>query len=279
MARFMDIETILQEDARSITRRSGSSFYYPMMLFPGGKREAIFTVYAFCRITDDIVDQNGSDAATHLSVWKKELIAAERGHSSYYLLNRVMRVARDFSIPVQLFHDVIRGMEMDLERREYRTFDELYEYCYCVASAVGLMIIRILGAHHTASERFALHAGLALQLTNTIRDAASDIAAGRIYFPVTDRRAFFDNPSAVQDALRLQCAEARKQFQLADEAFRAYPSLALFPARVMENMYRLLLDKIEQTGFTPTAHRVSLTLSEKIQTAGRTWFDDRPYRG
>ncbi|HNC49195.1 MAG TPA: hypothetical protein PLH27_09430, partial [bacterium] len=101
----------------------------------------------------------------------------------------------------------------------------------------------------------------------------------RIYFPVTDRRAFFDNPSAVQDALRLQCAEARKQFQLADEAFRAYPSLALFPARVMENMYRLLLDKIEQTGFTPTAHRVSLTLSEKIQTAGRTWFDDRPYRG
>jgi len=127
--------------ASAITKSSNTSFYYSFSLLPRQKREAIHAVYAFCRYTDDIVDE-GTDQHNkilRLRRWRMELGRALRGKSSYLILNQLGATARKFNIPVDHFYDLIRGMEMDLSKTRYETYEELYRYCYLVASTVGLM--------------------------------------------------------------------------------------------------------------------------------------------
>jgi len=182
----------MNASATAITRQSNTNFYYSFSLLPRPQREALHAVYAFCRYTDDIVDEEPDPGrkAVRLRRWRMELGRALGGTSVFPLLNQISAVARRFSIPVELFHDLIRGMEMDLTRTRYQRFDDLHEYCYLVASTVGLMCRPIFGALNPSTRAYAVNLGIALQLTNILRDVKDDARRGRIYLPLEDLERF-----------------------------------------------------------------------------------------
>ena len=134
----------MKDQAKDIAKKSKSSFYYAFSLLPESKRDAMNTVYAFCRRTDDIVDENNEpDEVKYekLRKWRIELERSFKGESEYTLLNKLAGIIKQFNIPLDPFFDLIRGMEMDLQRKRYLSFDDLSQYCYRVASTVGLMCI------------------------------------------------------------------------------------------------------------------------------------------
>ena len=163
--------------AKEISKKSNSSFYYAFNLLPSAKRDAMNTVYAFCRQTDDIVDE-GSDPASlkyeKLRKWRIELEKSFSGHSEYLILNKLSSTIQNFNIPLEPFFELLKGMEMDLQKNRYLTFDDLQLYCYRVASTVGLMCVEIFGYKHASTRDFAINLGIALQLTNILRDIKKD---------------------------------------------------------------------------------------------------------
>lgn len=175
--------------SKEIAKKSKSSFYYAFNLLPNEKRDAMNTVYAFCRQTDDIVDEGNEPEEIKyekLKKWRIELEKAVEGHSTYTLFNKLGRTISQFNIPLDPFFELLKGMEMDLRYKRYLSFDDLITYCYCVASTVGLMCIEIFGYKHKSARDFAVNLGIALQLTNILRDIKKDSAKGRIYLPQQD---------------------------------------------------------------------------------------------
>ena len=151
------------------------------------------TVYAFCRKTDDIVDENSdSDEIKLINLinWKNDFEKALNGSSDNPLLEEVAAAIRKFSIPVEPFFDLIKGMEMDIRKNRYQTFEELELYCYRAASTVGLMSIEIFGYKDEKAKLFAVDLGKAMQLTNILRDVYTDSKIGRIYLPLEDLEKF-----------------------------------------------------------------------------------------
>ena len=280
------MDTTFNPTVSQYVRQSGSSFYYPMLMFPKDKRDAIMTVYAFCRYTDDMVDivRANSDPFEFLEHWKKELQNAFDGRSQLHFLNRLVHIARTFSIPVELFFELIRGVEMDLTKKRYKTFEELYEYCYRVASTVGLMTVSILGKKNSRIESYAINTGIAVQLTNIIRDVASDIQKDRIYIPAQELEKFGCTENdllqkQVNDAflnlMRAQCDYAKTYYTKADEDYAAEGSYFLFPARAMQNIYRQLLFKTESNLNGLFHKKITLSLPEKASIVAKTWWNER----
>ena len=181
-----------EREADIITRNSKTNFYYSFSLLPKHQRSAINTVYAFCRCTDDIVDEGEDREAKSamLKRWAHELELGLRNESRFPLLNQLNAIAQKFHIPVTHFFDLIDGMQMDLDKQRYETFDELFEYCYKVASTVGLMCSEIFGYKNERTKQYAINLGIALQLTNILRDVRHDAEKGRIYLPLEDLRRF-----------------------------------------------------------------------------------------
>lgn len=181
------------DSAKNISKKSKSSFYYAFNLLPEEKREAMNTVYAFCRKTDDIVDENFDSTDLKyekLRKWRIEFEKSFSGHSDYVLLNKLGTTISKFNIPLDPFFELIKGMEMDLQKDRYKSFDDLQLYCYRVASTVGLICIEIFGYKHTSTKQFAVDLGIALQLTNILRDISKDAKNGRIYLPQDDLNKF-----------------------------------------------------------------------------------------
>src|ERR1039458_579523 len=179
--------------SKEIAKKSKSSFYYAFNLLPNEKRDAMNTVYAFCRETDDIVDEgNETEEIKYekLRKWRIELEKAVAGHSDYILLNKLGKTISQFNIPLEHFFELLKGMEMDLQYKRYLSFDDLITYCYRVASTVGLMCIEIFGYKHKSAKDFAVNLGIALQLTNILRDIKKDSIKGRIYLPQEDLKTF-----------------------------------------------------------------------------------------
>ena len=186
--------------SKEISKKSNSSFYYAFNLLPSAKRDAMNTVYAFCRQTDDIVDE-GNDPASlkyeKLRKWRIELEKSFSGHSEYLILNKLSSTIQKFNIPLEPFFELLKGMEMDLQKNRYLTFDDLQLYCYRVASTVGLMCVEIFGYKHASTRDFAINLGIALQLTNILRDIKKDAENGRIYLPQEDLKKFNYNENDI----------------------------------------------------------------------------------
>jgi len=183
----------LRDIAKEIAKKSKSSFYYAFNLLPAEQRDAMNTVYAFCRETDDIVDEGTiSDDIKYdkLRKWRIELEKSLDGQSDYPLINKLSKTIQHFHIPLEPFFDLIKGMEMVLQKKRYLTFNDLQTYCYNVASTVGLMCIEIFGYRHPSAKDFAINLGIALQLTNILRDVKKDAEKGRIYLPKEDLEKF-----------------------------------------------------------------------------------------
>ncbi|MFA6235656.1 MAG: presqualene diphosphate synthase HpnD [Bacteroidota bacterium] len=273
--------------AADITRRSKTNFMVSFAMLPEEKRDAINTVYAFCRCTDDIVDDEGDHASktAMLKRWGEELEKGLRNESSHALLNRLNLIATRFNIPAVHFFDLIRGMRMDLERTRYESFDELYEYCYNVASTVGLMCSEIFGYKNEKTRQYAVDLGIALQLTNIVRDVKADAAIGRIYLPHEDFERFgysYDellystyNESFVR-MMRFETQRARDYYQRARTSLAYEDHAAFFAARIMDRIYYRILQKIEKKQFALFDERISISSLAKMRIAVTEYFSHTP---
>jgi phytoene synthase len=271
--------------ASAITKNSNTSFYYSFSLLPKQKREAIHAVYAFCRYTDDIVDE-GTDQRSkvlRLRRWRMELGRALRGTSPYVILNQLSTTARKFNIPVDHFYDLIRGMEMDLSKTRYETFDELYRYCYLVASTVGLMCRQIFGYRNHSTRDYAVNLGIALQLTNILRDIKEDAKRGRIYIPREDLRRFgYTEEDLIAcrytpefvNLMRYECDRASKYFDIARAALGNEDKRFFFAARIMWSIYAHTLQRIMRSNYNVFERRISVPGLLKVLITFRYWLSN-----
>ncbi|MEO7941055.1 MAG: presqualene diphosphate synthase HpnD [Burkholderiaceae bacterium] len=263
---------------------SGSSFYYAFLFLPPPKRAAITAFYAFCREVDDVVDDmvDPGVAATKLAWWQTEIARAFAGQPSHPVMRALMPSAELFHIEERHLLAVIEGCQMDLQQTRYLDFVALQRYCHLVAGVVGEVAAGIFGQTEPATTRYAHTLGLALQLTNIIRDVGEDAMRGRIYLPIDDMQRFdvkaheilqrSADPQFRQRFAQLMQFQAQRAHGLYDEAFALLPIAdrrAQKPGLMMASIYRSLLREIERDNFAVLHQRVSLTPLRKLWLAWR----------
>jgi 15-cis-phytoene synthase len=262
---------------------SGSSFYYSFRFLSRPRREAITALYAFCREVDDAVDEcaDVGVAAMKLAWWRAEVLAVYDGHPTHPVGQALAAVLPRFNLPAEQLLEIIDGMEMDLRENRYADFKTLHLYCYRVASVVGLLAAEIFGYTDRRTLKYAHDLGLALQLTNIIRDVGEDARRGRIYLP-QDELARFGVSNA--DILQSRYSDGFAQlmaFQVhrAQETFAQ--ALAQLPAvdrksqragLIMAAIYRTLLDEIVKDGCHVLTYRIALPPARKLWLAAKTWI-------
>ena len=266
---------------QAVARRSSSNFYYAFHLLGPERRAALCAVYAFCRFVDDIADDAGRrDPALLLERWRAELARVFAGTAEHPIGCALADAVRRFRLPQKPFLDLIDGVEMDLTRRRYETFDELYQYCYRVASTVGLLCIEIFGYQQPSARDYAVDLGIAFQLTNILRDVHEDAQRGRIYLPLEDLRRF-DCTEAdllsgrfsprVEALMAFECSRARTYYRRARTALAAGDRSSLVAAEAMRSIYERLLDRIEARHFNVFGPKVTLPRYEKVTLALAAW--------
>jgi 15-cis-phytoene synthase len=282
----MTPEQYVQEKAAG----SGSSFYYAFLFLPPPRRAAITAFYAFCREVDDVVDEttDPSIAATKLAWWRKEAGAAFAGQPTHPVLKALMPHTGPYEIRLEHLQQVIDGCEMDLQQTRYLDFAGLARYCHLVAGVVGEVACSIFGRTEPATIAYAHKLGLAMQLTNIIRDVGDDARRGRIYLPVAELQEFEvkaqeilqrHSPYGYSDRFtRLMKFQSERAHRLYDEALALLPMAdrtAQRPGLMMANIYRTLLREIEADGFQVLHQRTSLTPLRKLWIAARTHWSAR----
>ena len=278
----LDLESAY-EACRTITRREAKNFYYAFLTLPAAKRRAIYAAYAFCRHCDDSVDEETSvDAKLKaLSDLQANLDNTYSGSASSPVYVALADVARNYRIPQAYFQEIILGVESDLVKDRFRNFDELKEYCYRVASVVGLICLQIFGYEGDDAKEYAVDLGLAMQLTNIIRDVREDLDMGRVYLPQDEMARFGYSEEdlkngvrneAFLELMRFQSQRAREYF---DRGFKLLPYLSrrsrACPA-VLGALYSKVLDRIEASDYDVLESRVSLSKAEKIGIMAKTWL-------
>ena len=270
------------DHCQAVTRREARNFYFAFVTLPKPRRRAIYAAYAFARLADDIADGSAPTAAKaeQLGELRASLRRAFEGAPGGPVLAALTDAAGAYSIDPLLFEQIIDGVEMDLSPRRYETFEELRAYCYLVASVVGLICVEIFGYADPRARETAVDLGLAMQLTNIIRDVREDRDAGRVYLPQEDLRRFGYTEEVmaggeVNDAfaglMRFQAERARGYFE-SSKPLVSYlaPRSRACPA-VLHALYRRLLDRIEQRGFDVFSERVRLSSAEKLRIMAKTW--------
>ncbi len=257
---------------RDIARREARNFYYSFLLLPPERRMAMCALYAFMRHTDDLADEPAlvEDKRNALGSWRQELRQALSGGPTHWPgLPALADIVKRHGLPEKHLIEVIDGVAMDLEPRPYITFDELYHYCYHVASAVGLCCLHIWGfrSENGRAEKLAESCGVALQLTNILRDVREDAEAGRVYLPREDLERFgvgleeltSARPSAaMRDLLRFEGARAYAYYGEAKALGRYVAPVGRPMLRAIVGTYRALLDEIARREYDVLNGRVAL---------------------
>lgn len=274
-----------QQYCQDKAAQSGSSFYYAFLFLPPQRRAAITAFYAFCREVDDVVDetQDSGVAATKLAWWRKEAASAFAGQPSHPVMLALMPHAATFEIRLEHLNAVIDGCQMDLDQTRYLDFPGLTRYCHLVAGVVGEVASNIFGRSDPATTAFAHKLGLAMQLTNIIRDVGDDARRGRIYLPVSELQQFDvkaheilkrQSPWGYSERFTaLMTFQAERAHRLYDEALALLPEAdrqTQKPGLMMANIYRALLREIEAEQFQVLHQRISLTPLRKLWIAMRT---------
>lgn len=267
-----------------------TSFYYSFLVLPAEKRRAIVAVWDFCRAVDDEVDDAG-EARVSVQRWRDELDSCygegglKTGPSTPQ--GQALRpFIERFNLPRGAFEELIDGVEMDLTQTRYATFADLHQYCLRVASAVGLVCVEIFGYRDPAARTYASELGVALQLTNILRDVPVDLARGRIYIPVEDLDRFGvteadlraacaadgAGPSPpLRDLLAFQAARARRYYARAREALPREDARRLVAAEIMSGIYRGVLTRIEGSGYDVFSRRIRVPRPARAWIAAATW--------
>ena len=266
---------------------SGSSFYYSFLFLPPLQRRAITALYAFCREVDDVVDDSSDDALarTRLDWWRTELDALYAGEPRHPVTRALHPHLEPFGIDRSRLKEIVDGMQMDLEQNRYLDFEGLRLYCHRVAGVVGTLSAGIFANGRRDCDDFAEALGIALQLTNIVRDVGDDARRGRIYLPIEDLQRFSVPAHEILKAthserfVALMAFQAQRARGYYAQAFAALPPelrREQRPGLIMAAIYATLLDEIERDGFQVLRHRVALTPVRKLWIAWRTWMRAAP---
>ena len=268
-----------------------TNFYYSFLVLPAEKRRAIIAVWDFCRAVDDATDEIGdrdaASAADEVERWRRELAACfDGGRPDTHQGRALAPVVERFHLARAPFEALIEGVEMDLGSRRYDTFADLYQYCIRVASAVGLMCLDIFGCREPLSRQYAIDLGVALQLTNILRDVAGDLERGRVYIPLADLRAHGcteDDLRAaaraangvmappVRAVLQAQAVRAREYYERAARGLPPRDATRLVAAEIMAAIYREVLTRIEQRDYDVFSQIVRIPRPRRAVIAAATW--------
>lgn len=268
---------------RKLARATASNFYYSFLLLPRAQRRAIKDVYTFCRLLDDIVDEDqaGRNPGAELDFWRDEVQAIFQGCPSTEFGEQMLISVEEFDLPKQSFLDLIDGMEMDLKWHSYQTFADLREYCYRAASAVGLICIEIFGYESARTREYAVNLGIALQLTNILRDLKEDTARGRIYIPIEDLERFGYSEQSLRDNLynapfieliKYEHSRAKSYFSKAASSLPEQDRASMFAAEIMSTIYKELLDQMPSVQFNVFRNRLTVSKARRLQIALSIWF-------
>ena len=289
----VELEAAYAECGR-IVRASGSSFHQAFRLLPAERRRSLEALYAYCRVVDDAADGSGDaasdcrDAAAAVARWRDELARVFAGTPTHPVGIALADSMRRFAIPPQHLVEILDGVAMDLVPQRFETFAELRRYCYHVAAAVGLATIPIFGCRDPRSRDYAEALGIALQLTNIVRDLAEDAERGRVYLPQEDLRRFgYGERDLVthvrNDAFRaliaFQCTRAREFYAAARTALTQADQRALAPAEGMRLVYQRVLATIAARPEAVFGPQVRVPRWQKIALAGCAWVRTRLPRG
>lgn len=265
----------------AVARARARNFYYSFVLLPAEKRRAFCAVYAFMRDCDDISDgaSDLGEKRRQLAGWRSRLDAAISGNfDGNPILPAFQDTVRRFSIPAKYFHWIIDGTEMDLTVSRYETFDDLYRYCFHVASAVGLVCLRIFGYSGDRAQEYAEHCGIAFQLTNILRDIREDAAMGRIYIPADDLEKFQYTPDDLRRGIvderfrrlmAFETARAREYYASARNLLPMVDTISRPALWAMMEIYSRILRKIARRRYDVFRNRVHLSAAEKSAVALR----------
>ncbi len=274
------------EQSRAITRKSASNLALAFILLPREKRDGMAALYAFCREVDDIADDEAvpvEKRRVELARWREDVRKACNNQLPEIPVNRELQIIiQRYKLPFHYFDELIKGVEMDLDINRYANFEELEEYCYRVASVVGLLSIEIFGYKNPACREYAIYLGKALQLTNILRDVRTDAERGRIYLPVCELARFQISP---EDILSFKYSEQYRKlaehlearachfYRLAFQTLPKEDRQSMVAAELMGSVYWRLMEKLQKQKFNvfgPIPTR--LTKAQKILLILRTWF-------
>ena len=267
--------TLPLSDAKTITSQSKSNFSSAFFFLPAEKRKAIRRVYAFFRIIDDVVDEetNVVQAKLSLDSLRRELLQTYKGAATHPLFIELKESIDRYSIPVDYFLKLIEGCEMDITKNRYETFEELYQYCYRVASMVGLVCMKIFEYQSPTSDDTSVSLGIALQLTNIIRDVGVDLQKNRIYLPRRELEQFGvsenDLKAGIENEkwkllMNFQYERAMTFYEKGFSEFKKDKEKKLLAARIMGIVYRRILEKIKEQNYPTLRTKVGLTFFEKM---------------
>ena len=275
-----------------------TSFYYSFLVLPPRKRHEIIAVWDFCRVVDDAVDEVVPErewsggltpdararAALQLAGWRSELDAVYSGTPVMPQGIALQPFVREFNLPREQFEALVEGVEMDLVCARYKTFAALCEYCRRVASAVGLICLEIFGYRDPGAREYAASLGMALQLTNIIRDVGTDLRQGRLYLPEEDLVRFGVAENDLQDCarkgavtdkviplLRFECDRAREYYRRAAAQLPRVDTRSLVAAEIMGAVYYGILERIEGAGYEVFSRRIRVPRPLRALIALRIW--------
>jgi phytoene synthase len=260
-----------------------TSFYYSFLVLPPRKRTAMIAVWDFCRAVDDAVDESESPAAAarEVAAWRCELETVFAGVQPRTWQGRALQpFLREFNLPRAPFDELIDGVAMDLSYARYPTFEALAEYCRRVASAVGLICVEIFGYTDPRARAYAVNLGMALQITNIIRDVAADLGRGRVYLPGEDMARFGVSEADLQAGrvtppvralLEFECRRAREYYQRAAADLPPVDAYSLMAAEIMGGIYFEILQRIERSGYDVFSRRIRVPRPARAVIALRVW--------
>jgi 15-cis-phytoene synthase len=274
------------QDSRTITRKSASNLALAFVLLPKAKRDGMSALYAFCREVDDVADEESvpvPQRREQLAAWRADIRRACGAETPQFPVNRELQpVIRQYHLPFEHFDALLQGVEMDLDIKRYKNYEELDLYCYRVASVVGLLSIEVFGYQNAACREYAVCLGKALQLTNILRDVRTDAQRGRIYLPLSELARFKVLP---EEILRLEYSprffelansaaeRARHFYRLARETLPAADRRSMVAAELMGSVYWRLLRKLERQRFNVFGPGVTrLNKGQKALLILRSWL-------
>ncbi len=262
-----------------------TNFYYSFLVLPADQRRAIVAVWDVCRAIDDAVDEVPADdvagTARAVAFWRCEIARIFDGDPETPQGQRVQPFVRLFDLPRSPFDDLVDGVAMDVGSRRYETFDELRQYCYRVASTVGLICVAIFGCRGEAARAYAEHLGIALQLTNILRDVPVDLARGRVYLPLDELSRFGCSEDDLRDGqmtgpvralLAHQGQRARDYYAAARRLMPPGDRRKLVAAEIMGAIYRAILTRIERRRYDVFTELVRVPRPQRAMIAAATWM-------
>lgn len=268
---------------REIVRFHSKTFYLSSLFLEPLKRRAVWAVYAFCRTADDIVDHD-SPAPEKLAAiddWERRLVDSYDGRTGDPIFVAFADAAQRFRIPIEPGLDLLRGARMDVTVRRYETYDDLREYCYLVASTVGLLVMPILGTLSPDAVGYGVALGRAMQMTNILRDVGEDARMDRIYLPAEDLRRFGCPESCIMEGvvdepfaelMQFQIERVRAMYAEAEPGIGLLASESRFTVRLALSLYRRILERIEANDYDVFTQRAYVPFRTKLLMALGTWL-------